>query len=303
MTDTAQLSPITREEITSQPTCWRTAIHLAEAGVTGLPERGERVLLLGCGTSYYVGHAYALMRENAGQGITDALVASELPPAFRVYDRVIAISRSGTSSELLDAVRHLRTQQPSVSVTALLGEQGTPLADLVDHVVDLSFADERSLVQTRFPTTQLALLRTALGHDTVAVSTLGDRGETALASLLPAADVRQVVFLATGWGVPLGQEAALKVRESSGAWVESYPMGEYRHGPVATCAPGTLVWGLEPVPEDIVDLVTAAGGVVEHGSGDPLVELVRVHRFAIELASLRGRDADRPALLSRSVIL
>jgi glutamine---fructose-6-phosphate transaminase (isomerizing) len=42
---------------------------------------------------------------------------------------------------------------------------------------------------------------------------------------------------------------------------------------------------------------------VEHGSGEPLVELVRLHRYAVELAAERGRDADAPWFLSRSVIL
>lgn len=80
-------------------------------------------------------------------------------------------------------------------------------------------------------------------------------------------------------------------------------MGEYRHGPVATCGQGTLVWGLDQVPADIVDLVESAGGTVEHGGGEPLAELVRLHRYPVQLATEAGRDADRPHLLSRSVIL
>ena len=45
------------------------------------------------------------------------------------------------------------------------------------------------------------------------------------------------------------------------------------------------------------------GRCVEHGGGEPLVELVRLHRYAVELAAEAGRDADRPHLLSRSVVL
>ena len=101
----------------------------------------------------------------------------------------------------------------------------------------------------------------------------------------------------------MGEEAALKVRESSGAWVESYAVGEYRHGPVATCGPGTLLWGLDRIPEDIVEVVESAGGRVEHGCGEPLAGLARIHRYAVALATAAGRDADHPYLLSRSVIL
>lgn len=304
MTDSRAPSDTTRAEIASQPDCWERALELGEAGVPGLPTAGERVLVLGCGTSYYVGVAYAWLREAAGHGVTDALVASELPPNLRTYDRVVAISRSGTSSELLDAVRRLRTEQPDVPVTALLGEQATPLAGLATAVVDLSFADETSVVQTRFPTTQLVMLRAALagGHDPE-LARLPQAARSALSDPLPPTGIRQLVVLGHGWGTAIGQEAALKVRESAGAWAESYAVGEYRHGPIATCGPGTLVWGLDPVPGDVTEAVHGTGGTVEHGCGEPLVELVRLHRYAVELATENGRDADAPWLLSRSVML
>ncbi len=302
MSDTVARSSRTRAEIASQPTCWTEALRRADAGVVGLPQEGESILALGCGTSYYVGSAYATLREAAGHGVSDALIASDLPTRLRAYDRVVAVSRSGTSSELIDAVTRIRTESPGTRVTVLLGEQDTPIADLADDVVDLSFADESSVVQTRFPTTQLVLLRASLDGLTPDLLALPDRARVALARDLPASDVRQIVFLASGWGAAMAQEAALKVREASGSWVESYPVPEYRHGPVATCGPGSLIWGFDRLPDDIVATVEAAGGVVEHGGGEPLVELVRAHRFALERADLAGRDADTPYLLSRSVI-
>ena len=84
---------ITSEEIASQPDCWARAYAHAASGPAGFPAPGERVLVIGCGTSYYVAAAYAWLREEAGHGMTDAVIASELPPLLRSYDRVIAISR------------------------------------------------------------------------------------------------------------------------------------------------------------------------------------------------------------------
>ena len=304
MTDSHAPSRITLAEIASQPDCWTRALELARAGVQGLPTAEERALVLGCGTSYYVGVGYAWLREAAGHGATDALIASELPPNLRTYDRVIAISRSGTSSELLDAVRRVRAEQPGIPVTVLLGEQATPLADLATSVVDLSFADETSVVQTRFPTTQLVMLRAALaGGSDPELDRLPHDARAALSAPLPPTGIRQLVVLGHGWGTAIGQEAALKVRESAGAWAESYAVGEYRHGPIATCGPGTLVWGLDRLPADMADAVQDTGGTVEHGCGEPLVELVRLHRYAVELATENGRDADAPWNLSRSVVL
>ena len=70
----------------------------------GCPSAGERVAVLGCGTSCYMAQAYAALRESAGQGETDAWAASEFP-AGRRYDRVVALTRSGTTTEVLDALR------------------------------------------------------------------------------------------------------------------------------------------------------------------------------------------------------
>lgn len=69
-------------EIESQPELWERALALAADGVPGLPEPGERVLVLGCGTSYYVGQAYASLREGSGHGPTEALIASETPRSY-----------------------------------------------------------------------------------------------------------------------------------------------------------------------------------------------------------------------------
>src|SRR5205814_7163314 len=80
-------------EIASQPVCWARAVELAARSADALPARGERVAVLGCGTSWFMAMAYARLREAAGHGETDACAASEFP-AGRRYDRVLAITRS-----------------------------------------------------------------------------------------------------------------------------------------------------------------------------------------------------------------
>ena len=66
----ANLGRITSEEIASQPDCWVQAQTHAISRPAGLPAAGERVLVLGCGTSYYVAAAYAWLREQVGMGLT-----------------------------------------------------------------------------------------------------------------------------------------------------------------------------------------------------------------------------------------
>jgi fructoselysine-6-P-deglycase FrlB-like protein len=285
------------EEIASQPACWRRVGELA-GSVDGLPLPGERVAVIGCGTSYYMAQAYAVLRERAGHGQTDAWPASEVP-AERRYDRVLALSRSGTTTEVLTALAQVAPGTPTVAITA---DPATPIVDAARDVIVLEFADERSVVQTRFASTALLLLRTHLGEHT---TRLADAAEVALREPLAAQLVRaeQFTFLGTGWTIGLANEAALKLREAAQAWTESYSAMEYRHGPISIAAPGRVVWIFGAAPDGLVDEVRATGAWLELSGSDPLVDLVRAHRLADAVAQSRGLDPDRPRNLDRSVVL
>ena len=193
------------------------------------------MLALGCGTSWFVSQAYAALREDAGAGETDAATATELPPE-RTYDRAVVISRSGTTTEVIDALATLRDRD--VATTAITAVLGSPVAQLARRSLVLDFADERSVVQTRFATGALALLRAHLGEDLDRA--ISDAG-AALADPLPVEPSRfdHFVFLGHRWTVGLAHEAALKMREAAQAHTESYPAMEYRHGPVSVAGPGS----------------------------------------------------------------
>ncbi|MEU6849546.1 SIS domain-containing protein [Actinacidiphila alni] len=298
-------------ETASQPECWQRAADLAPAEAGKLPRDGERVAVIGCGTSWFMAQSYAALRESGGHGETDAFAASEFPFG-RAYDRVLAITRSGTTTEVLRASERLRTA--GVPVTAITADPRTPVMEHADEVVVLDFADEESVVQTRFATTALALLRAHLGQDLTAA--VAD-ARTALAQELPAEVVgaEQFTFLGTGWTYGLAQEAALKMREAAGAWTESYPAMEYRHGPISITGPGRVTWAFGPLPEGLAADVAGVGGRLEAGSAaaadggtgtaalDPLADLVRVQRLAVAIAENKGYDPDRPRNLTRSVVL
>ena len=286
------------EEIASQPACWRRAVGELDRWRGLLPRPGERVAVVGCGTSWFVGQAYAARRERAGLGVTDAFAASELPPS-RGWDRLLAITRSGTTSEVLDLLAARRGQAPTVAVTA---DPAAAVARVADASVVLDFADERAVVQTRFATTTLALLRAHLGEDLAAPIA---QAEDAVAAPPPpeALRRRQFTFLGRGCSVGLANEAALKLREAALAWAESYPAMEYRHGPVSVSDAGGVVWFLGAPPPGLAEDAAATGALVVAEPRDPMAELVRVQRLAVALALGRGLDPDRPRHLARSVIL
>lgn len=271
------------EEIQSQPECWHRAASIRPSE---LPTPGQRVAVVGCGTSWFMASCYAALREAAGEGETDAFAASEFP-RHRRYDRVLAISRSGTTTEVLDV-------QPD---TVIVADPASPLAQAAPNVIALPWADERSVVQTRFATSVLAMLR---GVD------LSAHASRALAMALPldVTTLEQITFLGRGWTVGLAHEAALKCREAAQFWAEAYPAMDYRHGPIAIASDKRAVWAFGEVPQGLVEDVTATGAAFVHSPDlDPMAHLIVAQRLAVALALHRGLDPDTPRHLSRSVVL
>src|SRR5262245_55091755 len=104
------------DEIRDQPRAWNRACDLARDSRAALPA-GERIAVLGCGSSWRAAKALAALRERTGAGETDAFAASEAVLA-RPYDRVVAISRSGTTTEIR---RALETVRDGTTYVAMLG--------------------------------------------------------------------------------------------------------------------------------------------------------------------------------------
>nr|WP_312034051.1 sugar isomerase [Actinoplanes sp. TBRC 11911] len=304
--------------------------------------------------------AYANLRERTGQGETDAFQASEFPYDRR-YDRVIAITRSGTTTEIVDLVRALTTEASGTGaatgtrdtgstgtrdtsgtgtrdtggtgtrdttgargtaatpVTVITSDATQPAADLATDSIALDFADERSVVQTRFATSALALLRAHLGAD---IESLAMDAEVAVRLPLPVhpGQTEQITFLGRGWTVGIAEEAALKCREAANYWAEAYPAMDYRHGPISIAGPHRVVWAFGDIPPGLADDVEATGASFVHsrhhggyaalgrwGGGraplDPMADLIVAQRVAVQLATARGLDPDQPRNLTRSVLL
>ncbi len=286
------------EEIASQPECWAKAIEMAASAGPALPSRGERVAVIGCGSSLNAARCYAALREAAGHGETDAFPASEVPVTRR-YDRIVYISRTGTTTEVLDALR----QAPErARTTAVVADPGSPLVREAGRVVLLDFAGERSVVSSRFITSSIVLLRAHLGAD---IRALPGQAARELARPLPPglAEHTEFTFLGCGWAAAVADEAALKLREASRSWAESYPAMEYRHGPISVSDENTVVWALGPVPPGLLADARRTGAQVIAPGADPLAGLIGAQRLAAVLAERKGIDPDQPRALSRSVIL
>lgn len=285
-----------QREISSQPDCWVRALQSTDEAAKVLPGRGERVAVIGCGTSWHVASAIAAAREAAGHGETDVFPASEL--LARNYDAVLAVTRSGTTIEVLDALRNAPRSVRKIGITA---DGSAPIREATDQLLVLDYADEQSVVQTRFATTVLTVARAHVGHDLASVV------EQARAAVAADLDDRLIdrphyVFLGRGWSTGVAREAALKIQEAASAWSEAYPALEYRHGPLSTASENSVVWLLGVDDSVLVNDIRRTGATVIVGDGDPQAELVLAQRIAVTTAQVRGLDPDLPRHLARSVM-
>jgi len=286
-------------ELATQPQDWLSARATAEQHRHLLPAPGERVAVVGCGTSLYMAQAFAALRESAGLGVTDAWTPTE-HRLGRGYDRLVAITRSGTTTEIVDLLAETSGQLPTTVITC---SPSTPALEHADGIVTPDL-DEQSVVQTRFATGTLALLRWHLGEDLTDVAAQAQRVLDADESIVgAAAGAEQITFLGRGWTTAIAHEAALKLRESSQSWTESYPMMEWRHGPVSIASQGRVVWAFGDLVDRLEQDVVATGADFEHSPDDALADLVRVHRLCVVRARAAGLDADAPRNLTRSIIL
>ena len=210
-----------------------------------LPPPKARALLIGCGTSAFVAQSAAWLREQAGQGETDWAYASELPPD-RGYEHVVAFTRSGTTTEVLQALGGPAATARRVAVTA---EPDVEVRSVCDHLVDLSYADERLGGADPLPDRGARAVAGGAGRGSRPGAATTSTQVLADPLPVPAGDFDHFVYLGRGWTVGLAHEAALKMRECAQAWSESLPALDYRHGPIAAAGPSTLVVSLGGVSD------------------------------------------------------
>jgi glucosamine--fructose-6-phosphate aminotransferase (isomerizing) len=147
-------------------------------------------------------------------------------------------------------------------------------------------------------------------------------------------EVQSVLFLGRHAGYPIALEGALKLKELAYIHAEGFAAGELKHGPIALIEPGQLVIVVVPSPRDPNSLhakvvsniqeIRARGArviaVAEIGDVEvlpyvdeviripfagpffePLLAVVPLHIFAMELATAKGLDVDQPRNLAKSV--
>jgi len=255
----------TWHEISSQSIVWQATLKMFVKTRPALREfldgkEFKEVIVVGCGSTHYLAQtATAILTHHTGIH-TRALPSSELwlfsDTVPRGQTLLLAVSRSGATTETLRALEHFRETKGG-PVLAITCYPESPLSQQADFTLMASDAQEHSVAQTRSFTSML-LLTQALTATLVRdegmlerLQRLPDALEDLVARLgdLPHRlgtdqSIERFFFLGGGPLYGLANEAMLKTKEMSLSQAEAYHPLEFRHGPMSMVDEHTLIVGL-----------------------------------------------------------
>ncbi len=339
----------TLQEIYSQPNIWKQTLTEISNLQLEKPLSGNdsfQILVTGCGSTYYLSIWAARTLQEKLSVLARPLPASELlfsPHSWyspNQSTQLIAISRSGTTSETVAAVNHFKNNS-SIETCAVTCYSNSELALLADTLIAVPAAQEKSIAQTRSFTSMMLGISYYIEQEikeglpeqlTSHGSLLIDKNSNLIKDIANDNNFERFFFLGSGSKYGLACEAMLKMKEMSLSYSEAYHFLEFRHGPMSMVNNHSLVIGLIgkdnkdhelQVLKDMKKLgatTLAIGGEVGEeipGWIDQYIPLTQnnlglfgdvlylpcLQILAFEKAISKGLDPDNPHNLSAVVIL
>ncbi|MCX8023622.1 MAG: SIS domain-containing protein [Thermanaerothrix sp.] len=339
----------TYHEITTQTEAWVEAVDVVEryrSDLTALfRPHYSQVIFIGCGSTYYLSQAAAALFQECTGRAARAVPAGELLLNERTVltsntaepTLLIAISRSGATTETLRAVEHFKTHHRG-KVLVITNYADRPLPRLADLSLVIEKGQEESVAQTRsFASMYVAAVATSLlageyHTELSAMYQLAEKGQVLLNTYASLAqetgenlDFDRFYFLGSGIRYGLACEANLKMKEMTLTHSEPFHFLEFRHGPMSMVGNHTVVVGLLSesnfshewaVLEEMRNLRARILALAERGDGVnvqfhsrlpekvygvlylPILQLMAYYR-----ALAKGLDPDHPTHLNAVVEL
>lgn len=334
-----------QKEIDEQPRMLRDIAMngaSAAAALADMLRQADQVYLIGCGTAHHAALSGRYMLAELGHKNVFTAVASEMSLVYPMLDErslVIALSQSGETIDVLDAVRSAQLQ--GAKVAAIVNVEGSTLDRMADLTLHLGCGPERCVLATKSYTAKLAVLHLtsrALGGDVLRGTQEVLAASRDVESLLsrPAwieqirdtarqvSDQGHMFILGRHRNYPLALEAALKIKEATYLHAEGFAAGELKHGVIALVESGTPCLILAPDNDFRAEALAAAAEVhargaltiglsnqaeeefditlpVSGGASSSYEIAATMQYFAYELALLRHCDPDKPRNLAKSV--
>ena len=303
----------------------------------------DDIILTGCGSAFYAARLGSTWLASIAGKRAVAVPASEFDeftPFLRPGTLVIAISQSGETADILEAMRTARRHE--CPLVALVNTLHSSAARFADEVIPLLAGRERSVLATKsmigmlgrlLAASQLcvadptwsptSLIQAAEAIDDFSTSQTFAEFTAGVSKVI--ADSEHVYIIGKGEGHAVAQEAALKIKEASYVHAEAFAAGELKHGAIALIETGTTCIVFATDQKFVADTGSSAhelksrGGytvgiglaigdglcdgfaIPDYGPANALVHVFVAQRIAYNVALLRHLDPDYPRNLAKSV--
>jgi glucosamine--fructose-6-phosphate aminotransferase (isomerizing) len=339
----------TYTEIKSQTEAWAQALELTRAASLPNAHEYEQVIFTGCGSTYYLSLAAAALYQELTGRAARAVPGGELllnsqtvvqthtgggASVANLRYLLVAISRSGTTTETVKAVEKFKAEKHGDVV--VISNYDETLSRLADFNIVIPKGQEQSVAQTR-SFASMFVAATAFGARMAgreellaAMSVLPDVGERLMAKYEAVAKAMgenlnfdRFYFLGSGLRYGLACEVNLKMKEMTLTHGESFHFLEFRHGPMSMVNQHAVVVGMlsdaNRIHEAKVleEMKTLGGTVAALGESEAEVafesgvpEIVRgvlylpvLQLMAFYRSVAKGLNPDRPTNLTAVVKL
>ena len=299
----------------------------------------QNIYVTGSGTSYNSALIAKQILSKYVKIKAEPIMSSELqfsPETIEENSIFIAISQSGESADVLDAVRIAK--KANCRIIAIVNLLTSSLAREADIVIGMNCGPEIGVAATKSFTSQLVILykivqKISNNEITIdfkefskSISKTLDNPTKIQQIAKELKDISDIYILGRGINYPIAKEAALKLKELTYIHAERIPGGELKHGPLALMDSNVYVIIINPSDSTYSDTLTSAREIKARGAkiigiSDiesniydywieipkinevlyPISEIVPIQLLSYYAALEKETDPDYPRNLAKSV--
>jgi glucosamine--fructose-6-phosphate aminotransferase (isomerizing) len=242
-------------------------------------KHAKNIYVTGSGTSYNSALIAKQIFSKYAKIKAEPIMASELqfsPDSIEENSIIIAISQSGESADVLDAVKI--GKQVNCKIIAIVNLLTSSLAREADIVIGMNCGPEIGVAATKSFTSQLVVLYKIVQKlsDNMITINFEKFAQTVLKILenpkkiqeiaKKMKDISDIYVLGRGINYPIAKEAALKLKELTYIHAEGIPGGELKHGPLALMDSNVFVIIINPNDSTYADTLTSAREIKARGA-------------------------------------
>jgi len=304
-----------------------------------LIRHAKNIYITGSGTSYNSSLIAKQILSKYAKIKSEPIISSELqfsPDIVEEGSVLIAISQSGESADVLEAVRIAK--KANCKIIAIVNLLTSSLARKADVVIGMNCGPEIGVAATKSFTAQLVILYKMvqkLSNDNITINF--EKFSESILKILEnpikiqeiakkLKNVSDIYILGRGINFPIAIESALKLKELTYIHAEGIAGGELKHGPLALMDSDVFVIIINPNDSTYSDTLTSAREIKARGAkiigvsdieNDvydhwieipkidevlyPISEMVPIQLLSYYAALAKETDPDYPRNLAKSV--